>query len=186
MSKMRTVLFCFIGLMLAGLGVGWVSYHHISKEPEVLLSVLPKDTDVSLSHIHHVATRDGVNEWMLDAESAQYQKADNKTLLKDVSATFFLADGKTVHLAGRDCVLLTDTKDMEVFGDVVVRSGPYELKTERLRYDCKDRYISTSTPIFVKGEGIRLSGESLIFYFNTEQAVVRGGVEAVFESLPVL
>ncbi|NVM22545.1 MAG: LPS export ABC transporter periplasmic protein LptC [Desulfobacterales bacterium] len=183
MSNIRTVLFCLIGLMLAGLGVGWFSYHSISNEPEVLLSDLPKNRDISLSHIRQVATRDGVNEWILEAESAQYQKAENKTSFNDISATFFLKDGRTVHLASRDGVLLTDTKDMEVSGGVVLRSGAYELKTERLRYDCKNRSISTDTPVFVKAKGIRLSGHSMIFYLNTEQAVVSGGVEAVFANL---
>jgi len=180
MSKIRKVLFCFICLMIGGLGVGLISYHHLRKEPEALLSVLPKH-DVSLNRIHHVATRDGVKEWVLDAESAQYQKEEGKAIFKDISATFFLRDGKTIRLTSRDGLLLTDTKDMEVSGDVVVRSGLYGLTTEKLHYNHKNRSISTNSPILIKGEGISLTGRSMIFYFDTEQALVRGGVEAVLE-----
>lgn len=186
MIKMHTVLFCLIGLMLTGLGVGLVSFQHLRKEPDTLVSVLPKDKDVTLNHIHHVATRDGVKQWILDAESAQYEKAANKSVFKDVSATFFLKGGRTIHLTSRDGVLLTDTTDMEVSGDVVVRSGPYELNTEKLHYDHKGRSIYTDAPIFVKGEGIYLTGHSMNFYFNTEQALAGGGVEAVFENLRLL
>ena len=182
MSKVKTVLYCLIGLMVAGIGFGLASYHRLREEPRALLSVLPKNRDVSLNHIHHVATRDGVKEWTLDAESAQYQRADNKTVFKDILATFFLNDGKTLHLNSCDGVLLTDTKDMEVWGDVVVRGGGYELNADKLRYEHKTQTISTETPIVIKGNGIEITGDSMTFNVQTEQVVVWGRVRAVFEN----
>jgi LPS export ABC transporter protein LptC len=181
MSKTHAILLCLIGLILAGIGVGLVSNRHLSNGSEDSVPILPKGKDVSLNRIHQVATRDGFKEWILDAESAQYDKAENKTILTDVSATFFLKDGGNVQLTSRYGVLLTDTKDMEVSKDVVVRSGPYELKTESLCYDHKSRSISTDVPIVVRGNGMHVTGKSMIFSLNTERAVLRGAVEAVFE-----
>lgn len=181
MSKVRAVLFCIIGLMLAGLGMGLLRFHHLKEEPDAL-AVLPEYSDITLNHVHHVATRNGIKEWVLDAESVRYQKDENKTILKDISVTFFLNNGKTVHLVSSDGAFFTDTKDMEVSGDVVVRSGPSELKTEKLCYDYESRSISTDSRIVIKGEGIHLTGKGMTFSFKTEQAVVRGGVEAVFEN----
>lgn len=180
MLKVKTALYCLIGVMVAG--IGFASYHHLREEPRALLSVLPKNTDVSLNHIHHVATRDGVKEWTLDAETAQFQRADNKTLFKDISATFFLNDGKTLHLNGRDGVLMTDSKDMEVWGDVVVRNGGYEFNADKLLYEHKSHTISTKTPIVIKGNGMEVTGDSMTFNLQTEQVMVRGRVRAVFES----
>ena len=182
MSKVKTVLYCLIGIMVAGIGFGLVSHHRLREEPRALLSVLPKNGDVSLNHIHHVATRDGVKEWTLDAESVQHRKADNKTVFKDVLATFFLNDGKTLQLNSRDGILLTDTKDMEVWGDVVVRSGGYELNADKLRYQHKTQTISTETPIVIKGNGMEITGGSMTFDVQTEQVVVWGRVKAVFEN----
>jgi LPS export ABC transporter protein LptC len=181
-SKAKTVLYGLIGLMVAGIGFGLVGYHRVREEPKALLSVLPKNTDVSLNRIHHVATRDGVKEWTLDAESAQYQKADNKTVFKDILATFFLNDGKTLHLNSRDGVLLTDTKDMEVWGDVVVQSSLYELNTDKLRYEHKTRTIFTETPIVIKGNGMEITGQGMTFNLQTERVVVRGRVKTLFEN----
>ena len=42
MSRLRVVLFCLIGLMLAGLGMGLLKFHHLKKEPEAALAVLPE------------------------------------------------------------------------------------------------------------------------------------------------
>jgi len=182
MSKTKTVLYCLIGLIVAGIVFGLASYHRFREEPANLLSILPKNKDVSLNNIHHVATRDGVKEWMLDAKSAQYETANNKTIFKDISVTFFLKDGKTVHLNSRDGLLLTDTKDMEVWGDVVVRSGPYKLNTDKLRYEHKTRTISAETPIAIKGDRMKITGNSIIFNLKTEQVIVLGKVNAIFEN----
>ena len=186
MLRVHIGRFCLIGLLLAGLWVGLVAYRHITKTPDTLVSIPPQDKDMSLNHIHHVATRNGVKEWILDAESAEYQKAEKKTVFKHISATFFLKDGRSIHLTGCSGVLLTDTKDMEVSGDVVARSGPYELNTEKLLYDHKGRSISTDKTIVLKGNGVDMTGENLVFDFDTERAVVSGGVAAVFKTLRLL
>jgi len=171
----------FTGLILAGLGVASLGDQAFRKEPEVRVAIPPETKDISLNRIHHVATRDGVKEWILDAESAEYDKGANKTIFTNLAATFFLKDGTDIQLTSRHGVLLTDTKDMEASKDVVVRSGPYELKTERLFYDHERRSISTDVPIVVKGEGVKVTGESMHFSLNTQRAVLRGAVEAVFE-----
>jgi len=179
MTKVHKVLLYFISLALTGLGVGLV-HHHMRKDPNVLLSALPQDRDVCLKSIHHVATRDGVKAWTLDADSAQYQKAMNKSVFRDISATFFFKGGKTLHLTSRDGVLFTDTKDLDVSGDVIVRSGSYELKAEKLHYDYNGQSISTTTPISMKAQGILLTGQRMALYCNANQALVQGGVKAVF------
>jgi LPS export ABC transporter protein LptC len=183
---MRAGLYCLIGLVLGGLGASFVAHHYGSKGREPSVSVLPKNEDVSLDKIHHVAVRNGIKEWTLEAESAQYQKAENRTTLNQIAATFFLQDGRTIHLTSRNGVLLTDTKDMEVTGNVVARSGSYALSTERLFYDHEKRSISTDSPVVVKGKGIDLTGKSMVFSLRTEKALVRGGVEAVFQNLKLL
>lgn len=175
----KGILYCLIGLLVACAGL--IGYRCFREDPEALLSVLPKTTDMTLNHIHHVATRDGIKEWVLDAESAQYQKSDNKTGFKDVSVTFFLKDGKTVDLSSSDGVLLTDTRDMEAWNDVTVWNGQYELKTDKLRYEHQTQTISTDTPFVIKGNGMEMTGESMTYNLQTEKATVSGSVKAVFE-----
>jgi LPS export ABC transporter protein LptC len=168
--------------MLTGLGMGLVKFLHLKKDPAGVLALLPENSDITLNHIHQVATRDGMNEWTLDAESVRYQQPENKSIFKNVSVVFFLENGETAHLTGSDGVLLTDTKDMEIAGNVVARTGAHELKTDKLCYNHKSRSISTDTPIVVTGDGIHLTGKSMVFSFETEQAMVSGDVEAVFEN----
>jgi len=174
--------------MLVVLGGTWAAYYGFRQEPETMVKTVPKDQggDISLNHIHHIASRDGIKEWILDAESAQYQRTENKTVLKHISATFFLKDSRTIHLTSRDGTLLTETKDLEVSGGVVVRSGPYELKTERLHYDHKNRSISTDGRVVMKGRGVDLTGKGLVFSLHTERAIIKDDVEAVLNNVRLL
>jgi LPS export ABC transporter protein LptC len=169
--------------MVAGLVVGLFRFHHLKKDPEAVLAFLPDKSNVSLNNIHHVATRDGVKEWTLDAESVRYQKTKNKAILKGVSVTFFLKNGETVHLTGNDGVFFTDTKNMEISGSVFVRRGADELKTDKLSYNHEDRTVSTDRPITVVSDGVRLTGNNMAFSFANEQVEVWGDVEAFFENL---
>jgi len=177
-----------VGLMLVVLGGTWAAYCGLRQGPETMVSTVPKDQgeDINLSQIHHVASRDGIKEWILDADSAQYQRTENKTVLRHISATFYLKDSRSIHLTSRDGILLTETKDLEVSGDVVVRSGPFELNTERLHYDHKNRSIFTDGRVVMKGRGMDLTGKGLVFSLNTERALIKGDVEALFKHVSLL
>lgn len=182
MLKTRIVLYCLMVVMVAGAGFALVTRPPSTEEESVTLeSVIPQKSDVCLNRIHHVATRGGVKEWMLDAESAQYEKAGSKTVFKDICATFFLEGGRAVTLNSRDGVLSTDTKDMEIWGDVVARSGSYQLNTNRVRYDHKAQVLSTKTPVVIKGKGMEITGDRMSFDLQTERVVVQGRVRAVLE-----
>jgi len=187
MSKGKIILYCLIGVMVVGIGFGFVSHSRLREAPRSLQWALPNNGngDVCLHRVHHIATRDGLKEWSLDAESAQYERAGNKTVFKAISATFFLEGGESVSLHSRDGVLLIDTGDMEVWGDVVARSGPYQLNTNRIRYEPRTQILSTKTPIVIRGKGTQITGDSVTFDLQTEQVVVWGSVKAVFENFPM-
>ncbi|MDY6986936.1 MAG: LPS export ABC transporter periplasmic protein LptC [Thermodesulfobacteriota bacterium] len=186
--RIRLRQYGIVGLMVMVLGGSWAAYCGLRQEPQTMVSTVPEDQgeDIRLSRIHHIASRDGIKEWILDAESAQYQKTQNKTVLKDISATFFLKDSRSIHLTSRDGILLTETKDLEVSGDVVVRSGPFELNTDRLQYNHKNRSIFTDGRVVMKGRGIDLTGKGLVFSLNTERALIKADVEALFKHVRLL
>jgi LPS export ABC transporter protein LptC len=183
MTKARIVLYCLIIIIIAGIGFALVR-HSPSGERETLTleSVIPKKSDVRLNRIHHVATRDGVEEWSLDAESARYEKAGGKTVFDGICATFFLEGGRAVTLNSEDGVLWTKTKDMEIWGNVVAQTGPYQLNTNRMRYDHKAKVLSTNTPVFIRGRGMEITGDGMTFDLQTEHVVVQGRVQAVMEN----
>ena len=71
---------------------------------------------------------------------------------------------------------------MEITNAVVVRRGADELKTDKLSYNHEKRTVSTDRPITVVSDGIRLTGNNMIFSFASEQVEVWGNVEVFFEN----
>ena len=169
--------------MLAGLAVGLLRFHRLKKNPEAVLAFLPEESNVSLNSIHHVSTRDGKKEWSLDAESVRYQQANNKAILQGVSVTFFFKNGETVNLTGNEGIFYTDTKNMKISGDVVVKSGANELKTDMLSYHHENQTVSTDKPVTLVGEGVRLTGNNMTFSFVNNEVEVWGDVETFIEDV---
>jgi lipopolysaccharide export system protein LptC len=182
MRGIRIVVFSLSALMMAGLGFLLVRSFSFHEQAEMALTALGDEVaNTRLSAIHHVAKRDGVREWTLDAESARYEKAESRTVLEKVSLKFFLEDGNTVHVTGSEGVLHTDTMDIDISGDVIVASGSRLLKTDRLHYVHGDRCVFTDTPVLITGEGIKLAGNYMRFSLSRRKGAVWGGVEAVID-----
>ena len=177
----RIILYGFVALLVTGVGMALIGRDRAGEGPELPVEPVTQNHDLTLNQIHHVATQDGVTEWTLDAESAQYQRNDQKTLFKEVAATFFLKDGQKIHLKGKDGVLMTDTKDMEVSGSVVLETGPYKLDAEKLIYSHGNTTVSTETPVTITGKFMSLGGDRMVFNLETETLVLTGRVEAVIE-----
>lgn len=181
--KGKIVFYVATACLVAVIGIAFFSQDKAPETGETDAEVsAPEDNqDLTLNQVHHVATRDGKTEWTLDADSAQYDRASGKTLFKEVDATFFLEEGEKVHLTGRDGVLMSETKDMEVSGTVVVRSGPYVLNTEQLIYKHGTKTISADSPVKIEGNLLHVTGDSLVFNLETDRLVVSGQVKAVFD-----
>jgi len=181
--KGKTLFYVATACLAAVIGIAFLSQDKAPEttEPDAELSAPEENPDLILHQVHHVATRDGKTEWTLDADSSQYDRASRKTMFKDVDATFFLKGGKKVHLKGRDGVLLTETKDMEVSGTVVVRSGPYVLNTEQLIYQHSTKTISADSPVKIEGNLVHVTGDSMVFNLEADRLVVSGRVTAVLE-----
>jgi LPS export ABC transporter protein LptC len=181
--KGKVVFYVATACLAAVIAIAFFSQDKVpeSGDPDAEVSVPEENHDLILNQVNHVATRDGKTEWTLDADSAQYDRASGKTMFKAVDATFFLEEGEKVHLTGKDGVLMSGTKDMEVSGSVVVRSGPYVLNTEQLTYKHSAKIVSTDSPVKIEGDLLHVTGDSMVFDLGTDRLVVSGGVKAVFD-----
>jgi len=181
--QVRIVLFSLVGIAIIAVVFLLLKGLDFRDRPEAVLAVLGNEVgDSQLSAIHHVAKRDGVQEWTLDAASARYEKEKNRTVLEEVSVTFFTEDGATVHVTGAEGILYTDTMNIDVSGNVVVSAGSRELKTRLLHYDHDKRSVFTDTPVVITDEGVRLAGNSMKFSLSKQEGALWGDVEAVLSS----
>jgi LPS export ABC transporter protein LptC len=155
----------------------FMGYRRILEKQDDLTTAFLKDVNVSIDKIHHVATKDGKTEWSLDARTARVKGDKNEVFLEDISAVFFSEDGSKVYLTGDEGLLKTDTKDIEVKGNVLVKNKDYRLKTEKLHYSHKKRVIICKVPVKLSGSSFNLTAETMSIDLNTQKAVLEGRVK---------
>lgn len=177
-KKLKYVLLSIVLIAVGIVVVVYMGYRRLSEAPEILLSTLQDGADMSIGKIHQTATRDGKREWSLEAASAHYIEDQNQVILNELSVTFYLDDGDEVYLTAQQGVLNTGSNDIEVSGNVIIKKDTYQLTTDKLNYENKQRIIFTRGPVLLTGEDARVSANSASLDLNTKTIRLKGNVES--------
>ncbi len=188
-TKKLSIFLLIVILSAVGMIVSvFIGYRQVSTAPELLLTSIKEGANLSLGKIRQTATRDGIKEWSLEADSANYMEAENKVDLKKLAVTYFLEDNREVYLEADQGILQTDTNDIEVSGNVVIRNDEYQMKTEHLNYDHGQRIIICDQSIRIWGQDGELKAESAKYDLNADKIVLKGNVVATvppdFSAIP--
>jgi LPS export ABC transporter protein LptC len=138
------------------------------------------DSTVLLEGIRHIDLREGVKEWQLDAESADCRYDENRTYLSMLEASYFDSDGETVLLSADSGIWKTDSNDLEVSGNVVLKNSQYEMRTDRLLYTASERIFSTLSPVEIRSFSMNQVADGMTYSLETELIILDGNVEGEF------
>jgi len=178
-KKIKWILILAITIILGSLLTVFIGFRIISKQPEVVVKAMKDNATLSINNLHQTASRDGVQEWTLDAKSAHLIQAENRSVLEDLSIVFFLENRQTVTLTAQKGVLKTDTNDFHVNGQVVVSSPEYKMETSELRYSHGHRKIFTNVPADITGKSLKFKADKISFDLNSHQARLEGNVKGI-------
>ena len=132
------------------------------EEGESPAKISTDGADTRLEKIHLVEDKHGQKTWELEAKSIQQYQSQNIMLIQEVKLTFFGKEGRSFVVSGNQGKVHQDSKDMELSGDVVVTSSDgYRLKTQSVSYHHSEKKITTSDPVEIEGDLIRLQGIGL-------------------------
>ena len=143
-------------------------------------AVIPDKANISIGRAHQTATRNGIKEWSLDAASADYMTEKNQAVFKDLSLTFFLKDRTKVYVTADRGLLKTDSNDMEISNNVVVKYTQYKLRCENLYYEHKKRIIVANVPVNITGDSFQLVADAMSLNLNTNRTLFEGKVKGTF------
>jgi LPS export ABC transporter protein LptC len=93
---------------------------------------------------------------------------------------FYLEDQQDLKLKADSGVLLTDSKDVQIEGNVELRSNDALLTTQSLRYGHERRILTSPSPVKITGDSYRLSAERMRLDLNTNQAIFEGNINGAF------
>ena len=173
-----------LATIVIALGTVIAIYIQFRSDPNVVHRVAESDepdATLSVNKIQQTATRDGKKEWSLEASSGHYLDKTRQLLLKDVKVTFFLKDKSEIILIADQGTLDTESSDMAVSGNVVLKNNEYRLLTENLSYDHDQRLLYSKDPVRISGAAAELVAESLSYDLDAKRLTLEGGVATTID-----
>lgn len=178
-KKFKTILLILIVLTSGTVISIFIGFRVLSTNPEMLIETIKNNATLSIENLHQTATRDGKQEWTLDAKSAHLiqSQAGSQSVLENLSIVFYLENKNNAHLTADRGVLENNTSNFTVTGKVVLKNPDYSLQTEELRYNHQDRILYSILPADISGNFLHFSAEKITFNLHTRQAHLEGKVE---------
>lgn len=130
-----------------------------------LLNIVTDNVDLQVKNLSYTDVGDSGLKWEVKADSANYVKSGNIAVLEKIRVKLVMSDGKIFFMKGDKGKLYTDTKDMEISGNVEIISDKEDrLTTDFLKYSGSEQRIYTEGAVKmenarmqVKGVGMSLS-----------------------------
>ncbi|MGQ9508204.1 MAG: LPS export ABC transporter periplasmic protein LptC [Thermodesulfobacteriota bacterium] len=169
-KRTKIALIMVMGMMIGGIGVLlWINLQEKRSgfEAEEPLSKLKENIDQQLERIRFVEERGGRTNWELEAKKVHQVQKDKVLILEGVKLIYYSKDGHTFTLSGDQGKVFTESKDMELSGNVVLTmSNGYRLNTRSLFYHHSEKKVTSSDPIELEGKEIRLTGQGMWVNFE--------------------
>jgi len=184
--KKITIALVAFSLITTGIIAGiFIKNRYLSQDPVKLMTSIQQNASLAIGNVHQVSTRDGIKEWILDAKSAHVIDESKQLMLEDVTVVYFVKNGKEVRLTASRGILKTETKDIEVTGQVVLTYSDYTLETEKMNYDHGQRVLFSSTPVNIIGNTIHLTADSMKYDLTANQTWFQPNVEVLLRENPI-
>jgi LPS export ABC transporter protein LptC len=144
------------------------------------LDALPEHIDISLQGIHFNEIKDGVKQWELIADRADYDRKADLTRLRDVRMVI-AGDSKsgTVTLTADRAVYHNASRNVELAGHVLaVSSRGVRFSTDAATYLAADQKIVTDERVMIREPRLTVTGKGMVLLVKEQQATVLDDVEA--------
>ena len=181
MKKVKFVLISIASFTLILVMVALVRNSLVSHNSGRLDRLPPKGVDMQIGDIHYEQTdKNASKEWELDAKSAQYFKGENKIVLQSIELTFFSDEGKVYKLTADDGELYTDSKDVNVSGNVVVLTEEgYHVRANSFKYSAEERKIFTNDRVSLRSKELVMTGKGMVVDLEEEKLYILEEVKAL-------
>lgn len=176
--KRRKLILTLVVIIL-GLSTLLVMYAEKKSEERGVLKIISDKADLYVREFHYAEVGDPQSTWEIDADSAQYVKRRNLALLKNVRVKLTTADGTVYVMKGKEGRFYTDTKDMDVSGDVeIISDNGDRFRTDHLNYSDSKKRVSTESAVIIDNPQIKISGVGLFLFLHEKRATLVSDVKA--------
>ncbi len=161
----------------------FMSVKNVPREiPQGVEGAVDDSADVALSGVAFVQTKDGMKDWELRAERAEFFEKDRTAQLSNIAIVMKTGSGDEMTLRGDRGSIDTDGNDFSINKEnnpvsVQLRNG-YTIQTDSLHWVSEERAIRTDDPVVIVGPGINIQGEGLTVWVDHADLMVLNNVQA--------
>jgi LPS export ABC transporter protein LptC len=177
-TKRKTVL--IVAILTVILSVTAILAIGLRRAPEkALLKIMSDGVDLQVKNVRYTEVGDSGMTWEITADTARYQKKENMALFEKVKVRLVMKDGRVVVMNGDRGRLNTQSRDMEIEGNVdIVSENGDRISTDRLLYRNAERRIETDRPVVMENGSVRISGVGMILTLDGKKVTLLSQVRA--------
>lgn len=167
-------------LLAAAVSAAAVVIIGMRKEPgKELLKIMSDRVDLQVRDVHYTEVGDSGMKWEINADTARYQKKENLAFFDKLTVKLVMKDGKTFVMTGDRGRLNTESRDMEIEGNVgIVSENGDRFTTDRLRYRNSDKVIETDRPVTMENQRFQVNGVGIVVSLEGKTVAILSQVRA--------
>jgi len=144
-----------------------------------LLNILSDKVDLQVKNVLYTDVGASGMKWEIKADSAKYVKNENLVLFDRIRVKLVMSDGRTLVMTGDKGKSNTETKDMEVSGNVeIVSEKGDRLTTNFLRYSGSEQRIYTNAAVKLENPRMQVNGVGLSISLEDKDIALLSKVKA--------
>jgi LPS export ABC transporter protein LptC len=144
-----------------------------------LLNILSDKVDLQVKNVLYTDVGASGVKWEIKADSAKYVKNENLVLFDRIRVKLVMSDGRTLVMTGDKGKSNTETKDMEVSGNVEIISEKGDrLTTDILKYSGSEQRIYTDSAVKLENSRMQVKGVGLSFSLEDKDVALLSKVKA--------
>lgn len=178
--KRKTIVILLITIVFLAvlIAVLFIARGNVHKQKNIV-NALQDSVDLQIKGFVYTEVGKGIDKMEVKAESATYDKKQNRAVLKQVRMKLITSDGKVFEMKADSGRLLTDTRNIEINGNVVLNTDAGDrFFTDYIKYSDAEKKFHTDAPVIMESKRIRITGRGLIIYLNRGELKIPAMVRA--------
>lgn len=177
--NLKTIIILSVSVIALASIVIFTVVRHISEKPKNILKILPDHVDLQIKDFIYTEVGQANSKWEIKARTAQYNKKQNLALFDQVQIKLTTAEKKVYVMTGDKGQMLTDKKDVEIKGNVVIVSDSGDqCTTDYLKYSDAEKKFYTDAPVIMENKKMKIIGNGLTLFMNTGELNLLSSVKA--------
>jgi LPS export ABC transporter protein LptC len=139
-----------------------LTFDYFKTSTETALKIMADNVDLQVKNVIYTDVGKSGEKWEIRADTARYAKKENLAFFDTVRVKLVTSEGKTFIMTGEQAKLQTDTKNIEISGNVEILSDRGDrFQTDMLRYTNENSTIHTDGVVTLWGDRMLVKGTGM-------------------------